>query len=77
MAFSKEIADEVMAMPLDKVHSALRNYGYGTSADCFCTPQASRLALFHRLRIETFPTDPAGGEGQTKHHFLQVAKANR
>lgn len=75
MAFSKDIADEVVAMPLDKVHSALRNYGYGTSADCFRTAQASRLALFHRLRIERMPTDPPGGEGRTEHHALAVMRA--
>lgn len=72
MAFSKEIADEVMAMRLDRVHSELRAFGYGTSDDCFRTPEASRLALFRRLRIQRVPTDPPGGEGVTKHHPLAV-----
>lgn len=76
MALSKEIADEVMAMPLDKVQAELRDRGYGTSADCFRTPQASRLALFHRLRIERMPTDPPGGEGRTKRHPMQIAQAD-
>lgn len=74
MAFSKEIADEVIAMPLDEVQSQLRSFGYGTSADCFRTPQDSMLALFHRLRIERTPTDPPGGEGVTRHHPLEVRR---
>jgi hypothetical protein len=52
VAFSKELADEVLAMRLDEVHAQLRERGYGTSADCFQTAEAARLALFHRLRIE-------------------------
>lgn len=72
MAFSKELADEVMAMRQDEVRAQLQRYGYGTSADCFRTIEASRLALFHRLRIQRMPTDPPGGEGIAKHHPLEV-----